>query len=351
MLLFLKGVFRERLTLKLIPHSDRSIYSFSLPRMVLFFLLFFFFTLQVTTGVLLVHYTTLFEQETGRSIRFMERLDEVQQENLSLRSSIEHLTLEAERIRDKLQELQEQDQRIRELIDTSDTGIFHLEVPLLKAHFLLPAEEWEGAYGIARLSSGEALDVQTAYGGMGGVNSLLDISSFVLLNRAHKTIDGLKKAIPQQMEQYEVLEEEVRQFSALLASKPAIWPLLDDGDGFITSSFGYRLHPISRIRQFHEGVDIGVWYNTPVVATANGVVEFSGWKGGFGRTVVIDHGYGYKTVYAHNNSLVVNPNDRVERGDTIAYSGNSGYSTGPHLHYEVILHGESQDPEKFFRRR
>lgn len=353
MLSFLRGIFRERITLKVIPHSHRSIYSVSLPRLVLFLLFFLFFTLQSTTGILLYRYTSLFESEAERSVRFLERLDTVQQENISLRRSIEYLSQEAERIQNKLQKLQEQDQRIRDLINTSEADLLQLEASRFFA-YNLPQKRGVGEiYGITQLSF--SCDGETAIpilqGGMGGSRILLDVSPFILLNRTHDTINGLKKAIPKQIEQYEELAEEVRHFSALLASKPSIWPLLDNGEGFITSTFGYRLHPISRMRQFHEGVDIGVWYNTPVVATAQGVVEFSGWKGGFGRTVVIDHGSGYKTVYAHNNQLVVSQDERVDRGDTIAYSGNSGYSTGPHLHYEVILHGEPQDPEKFFRRR
>lgn len=343
--------FRERVTLNIIPHSDRSIYSFSFPRLLLFLLLFIFLIVQITTTVLLLHYTYLFDRESSRSLRFLERVDDLQYENLKLRKSIEFLTHEADRIKDQLEDLQEQDQRIRELISASEemSSLKIQPFSSVVTDFLsLSLSEMD--YGIRSLNPGNTFNEKAlfSYQGIGGGKDLLDISSFILLNRVHESFNNLKKTIPQQIEKYEILEEELRYFSALLASRPSIWPLLDNGEGFITSKFGYRFHPISRVRQFHEGIDIGVWYNTPVVATADGVIEFSGWKGGFGRTVVIDHGFGYRTIYAHNSSLLVNNGDRVERGDVVAYSGNSGYSTGPHLHYEVIHEGEPQDPQVFF---
>lgn len=350
MFLLFKRLFNDKVTIKIIPHSERSILSISLSRSILFFVIFVFLSLQVTTTILLFHYTTLFESETQRSLRFLERLDEVQYENYKLRNSVEYLAVEAERIRDKLLELEEQDQRIRELINTSETTqILNPEEEIYIEDYHLSFNDMS-FYGIDNdlVFNLEFHERLYTFGGIGGRSSLLDVSSFMLLSRAQETFHGLKRAIPEQIEKFEDLKEEVRHYSERMVSIPSIWPLLDDGEGFITSSFGYRVHPISRMRQFHEGVDIAAWYNTPVVSTANGVVEFSGWKGGFGRTVIIDHEAGYKTVYAHNNSLVVEEGDLVKRGDVVAYSGNSGYSTGPHLHYEVLYEGEPKDPVDYF---
>ena len=123
-------------------------------------------------------------------------------------------------------------------------------------------------------------------------------------------------------------------------AKPSIWPVY----GSITSKFGTRRHPLTGRQHFHEGIDIGAQYRTPVRVTADGTVKFAGLKSGYGYTVEVDHGYGFKTTYSHCSSLAVTPGQKVTRGDTIAYVGSSGVSTGPHLHYEVSKDTTKQDP-------
>ena len=119
-----------------------------------------------------------------------------------------------------------------------------------------------------------------------------------------------------------------------------IWPV----SGPITSEFGWRTHPIFGNARFHSGLDIGADYGVPICAAASGVVIESGWIGGYGNTIMIDHGSGIVTLYGHNESLAVGVGQQVNQGDVIAYCGSTGNSTGPHCHFEVRLGGEPVSP-------
>ena len=119
-----------------------------------------------------------------------------------------------------------------------------------------------------------------------------------------------------------------------------VWPC----SGPITSYYGWRVHPIFGTRKYHSGMDIAVDYGTPIHAAAAGVVVYSGWMGGYGYAIMIDHGGGLVTIYGHNSSLAVSEGQRVSQGQLVAYAGSTGYSTGPHCHFEVRLHGEVTEP-------
>ena len=112
----------------------------------------------------------------------------------------------------------------------------------------------------------------------------------------------------------------------------------------ITSDFGWRIHPIYGTRRLHAGTDFGVDEGTPVHAADGGVVVEAGWVSGYGYTVIIDHGNGMSTLYAHNSDVAVSPGQTVSKGQVVSYSGNTGGSTGPHLHFEVRINGEPRDP-------
>ncbi|MCK9216782.1 MAG: M23 family metallopeptidase [Firmicutes bacterium] len=132
---------------------------------------------------------------------------------------------------------------------------------------------------------------------------------------------------------------------AYLKAKPSIKPV----QGKITAGYGYRKNPFSgRGSEFHKGVDIATRTGTPVVATADGTVTYSGWKSGYGNMVIISHGYGFITVYAHNSKLLVKIGDKVNRGQQISRVGSTGRSTAPHLHYEIKLNGKNVDPARYF---
>ena len=137
-----------------------------------------------------------------------------------------------------------------------------------------------------------------------------------------------------------------KQKSLIVKSIPSGYP---SSSRRITSSFGYRMHPISHTKKFHHGLDFGGKIGTPVVATADGIVEFSGFnKGGYGNLVVIAHNFGFKTAYGHMlDNLPLKSGDFVKKGTVIGYLGNTGRSTGPHLHYEVKYIKRVLDPRHF----
>lgn len=125
---------------------------------------------------------------------------------------------------------------------------------------------------------------------------------------------------------------------------PSAGGLIYPVHGPITSPFGYRVHPILGTSRFHSGLDFGVGYGTPVGAADNGLVIHSGWYGGYGNTIILDHGSGWTTLYAHASSLNVSQGQSVKRGQTVSFVGSTGMSTGPHLHFEVRYQGNPIDP-------
>ncbi|MBW2268157.1 MAG: M23 family metallopeptidase [Deltaproteobacteria bacterium] len=125
-----------------------------------------------------------------------------------------------------------------------------------------------------------------------------------------------------------------------LVSSPAVWPT----QGWLTSRFGTRVSPFTGKRQFHAGIDVAGAAGSDVIATADGKVVYAGKKGPMGNAVILDHGYGLRTHYGHNREVAVKKGERVERGQKIASLGNSGRSTGPHLHYTVELNGKAVNP-------
>jgi murein DD-endopeptidase MepM/ murein hydrolase activator NlpD len=132
-----------------------------------------------------------------------------------------------------------------------------------------------------------------------------------------------------------------------LASAPSLWPIM----GRVTSSFGERTDPFSGDAEgeFHSGIDIAAPSGTPIHATGDGVVVYAGWASGYGREVMLDHGHGVTTLYAHMASMTVIPGETVSRGQVIGYVGVSGRSTGAHLHYEVRIHNTPVNPHRYMR--
>jgi len=156
-------------------------------------------------------------------------------------------------------------------------------------------------------------------------------------------LSQLKGAASRQEASLQVLIEYFEDKRSLFASTPSIWPVR----GWVTSRFGSRISPFSGISNLHEGIDVAAQTGTPVVASADGVVIKAAFETGYGNMVEISHGYGIKTIYAHNSRINVKAGQRVRRGDVIAYAGDSGSSTGPHLHYEVRVNNLPVNPAKY----
>jgi len=165
-----------------------------------------------------------------------------------------------------------------------------------------------------------------------------------LMRDMHKQVDQLTVSMEVQENNFSLLIEALEDRRELLSCTPSIRPT----KGWISSSFGYRISPFTGKRELHKGIDIANHEGTKIIATANGIVTFYGRNGGYGNMMIIDHGYGMVSNYAHLKKNVKDVGDIVKRGDLIGYMGNSGRSTGPHLHYEVRLNGVPVDPDKYF---
>ncbi|HKL11044.1 MAG TPA: peptidoglycan DD-metalloendopeptidase family protein [Clostridia bacterium] len=159
-----------------------------------------------------------------------------------------------------------------------------------------------------------------------------------------KNTAELEKAEDELIDLAKKIEEEIRrkQSDAAYIGGIMTWP--SPGYTSITSEFGYRIHPILKTRKLHTGIDIGVPANSTIVAAQSGIVIAAGYNGGYGKIVMIDHGGGIVTLYAHNNTLLVGEGDKVEKGQAISKSGSTGLSTGPHLHFEVRENGKYVNP-------
>lgn len=165
-----------------------------------------------------------------------------------------------------------------------------------------------------------------------------------LIMEMHRHIDQLEYAVSHQHDSLTDLVKVVAERGDIMAYTPTIRPT----QGLVSSRFGYRQSPFTDQLEFHNGLDIANRQNTEIIATANGRIAFAGERGGFGRMVIIDHGHGLTTRYAHLELILGERGDMVKRGEIIALMGNTGRSTGAHLHYEMRLNGVPVNPEKYF---
>jgi len=194
------------------------------------------------------------------------------------------------------------------------------------------------------------IDDDTREAGIGGTDQRIDFGVPTgvnqLLNRLRTTVEKAERELQLQQTSY---SEAVRAYEVnreKYARLPAIKPM----EGFYSiHGYGVRLHPIFRVRKFHEGIDISNDRGTPVYATGNGIVESAGrMSAGYGNMIVVDHGFGYTSLYGHLEKILVAEGRSVKRGDMIGRCGNTGISTNPHLHYEVRKDGVLQNPVDFF---
>jgi len=189
-------------------------------------------------------------------------------------------------------------------------------------------------------------------GGIGGSDRYRSLKGFdnsAEIIETKKRIGRLQRMLVAQSKSFEDIFELARDKDAMLQSIPAIQPVANKDLRRIASGFGMRIHPIYKIAKMHAGLDFTADEGTEVYATGDGRIEAVDSKlSGYGHHVVIQHGFGFETLYAHLSKVVVKPGEKVIRGQVIGYVGNSGTSTGAHLHYEVIKNGEKMDPVFYF---
>ncbi len=230
-------------------------------------------------------------------------------ENSQLRAQLRLVQEKVAHIDETLDRVERFDQKLRSLTSLNDAGrnlaIGPLDAPQLGA---------------------------TDEDGPGGLDEDLD-------GKLDALVDGAVRSERSLAELQRYFEDQ----KSLLASTPSVWP----ARGWVTSDFGSRLDPYTAHRVMHRGLDIANRSGSPVIAPADGVVVFAGSEGGYGKVVILDHGFGVKTRFAHLSDVTASVGQKVKRGDGIAKMGNTGRSTGPHLHYEVRVNGIPENPRKF----
>ncbi len=179
-------------------------------------------------------------------------------------------------------------------------------------------------------------------------DSLARMTNTQLAADVQRKVDILEKEMYVQARSYDEIVELAKKQEARMENIPAIQPVLNKDLKRMASGYGWRVDPVYHVRRFHEGMDFTAPVGTDIFATGNGVVVYSGWRQGYGETVEIDHGFNYMTRYAHCSKRLAKVGQKVKRGDVIALVGNTGKSTGSHLHYEVRYLGQPVDPRNFY---
>jgi len=188
--------------------------------------------------------------------------------------------------------------------------------------------------------------------GFGGVNRYKDIRNFSnaeLVIEAEKKADKLSKQLYIQSKSFDEVIDLAKNKADMLASIPAIQPIANKDLGRVASGYGYRIHPIYKTRKLHTGMDFTAPQGTPIYATGDGkIAKVRRSRRGYGNHVIVDHGYGYQTLYAHMTKYIVYRGQKVKRGEIIGYVGNTGTSVAPHLHYEVIKNKRKINPVNYY---
>lgn len=189
---------------------------------------------------------------------------------------------------------------------------------------------------------------RASYGGTNRYEELMDLANADLVVNTTQKMDMLDRQLYIQSQSFDEVVKLCKENDEKLKCIPAIQPVANKDLKYTASGYGLRIDPIYNTTKFHEGMDFSANIGTPVYATGNGVVTKAGWQSGYGKIIKIDHGYGYETWYAHLNDMDVRVGQKVVRGQVIGEVGNTGKSTGPHLHYEVHVKGRVVNPVNYY---
>jgi murein DD-endopeptidase MepM/ murein hydrolase activator NlpD len=200
----------------------------------------------------------------------------------------------------------------------------------------------------------EPIEKSIREAGVGGADRYADIREKdiqhdKLVIALHEKVDKLRRKLYIESKSQDDVVRMAENKEKLFAAIPAIQPIANKQLIALASGFGYRIHPIYKVKKMHSGIDFAAEIGTPIYATADGVVIKADVKfSGYGKMVEIDHGFGYHSRYAHMHDFTVRSGQNIKRGDLIGYVGNTGLSTAPHLHYEVLINGAHVDPVHYF---
>jgi murein DD-endopeptidase MepM/ murein hydrolase activator NlpD len=295
----------KKITVILVPDSTKGPTQLKLPKLLLPLFVLFFLSCVVSLSWIFRDYQTMRDQ--------MPRLGQLEKENERQKRQFIHLSQRIDEIIGNMGQMKELD---------------------LKLKVMMNLETGEGS----------------GPGGVGGSGPSLPWPDYSeakthkeQVRLMHQSLDNLKTEVAMLKRDKSEFQKFLQSQKKLLASTPSIWPT----KGWLSSRFGHRVSPFTEEKEFHKGIDISARMGAAIVAPADGVVFGTDFDHGFGKTVVIKHGYGVVTLYAHVKKILVKRGQYVKRGEKIALVGSTGRSTGPHLHYEVHLNGLPVNPLRY----
>jgi murein DD-endopeptidase MepM/ murein hydrolase activator NlpD len=296
----------KKITIVLVPEGTNRVRQFRFPRFLPLVFILLFISCAVLLSWLIQDYRAIKVQ--------VPRLAYLEKERKRQKKQFVHLADRIDQISKKMGDLKEFDRKLR---------------------------------GMVNLETGED---KTEFRGIGGSDpSFIEPGNTMarthreLAALMYRSLDNLEDEIALGKQDKTELHKFLENQKILLASTPSIWPT----KGWLSSRFGYRTSPFTGKKEFHKGIDVSTRMGAPVVAVADGIVSAVGRDHGYGRVLSLKHGYGLVTRYAHLKKALVKKGQYVKRGETIALVGNSGRSTGPHLHYEVHLNRVAVNPLRY----
>lgn len=230
----------------------------------------------------------------------------------------------------------------------------NLEAEVERLHKQLSSMEYRDDNIYRVVLGAEPIDKSIREAGVGGMDRYEDIRNKNIIHediivKLNESVDNLRRKIYIESKSQDDVVDLAESKEKLFAAIPAIQPVANKQLIALASGFGLRIHPIYKVKKMHTGIDFAAAIGTPIYATADGVIDkldvsFSG----YGKMLEIDHGFGYRTRYAHMHGFAVRQGQKVKRGDLIGYVGDTGLSTAPHLHYEVFVNGIHANPVHYF---
>lgn len=296
---------RREYTLMIVPHHGQKVFSIRIPIKAVKYA-------AATMGICLTLLSgTIINYRHQAAVATQEKyeLNELREVNNKQHGELEELAQATIQLQQDMNRLNQLETDLRRMVNSEDSAAASRSAP-------------------PRL---------TNYNGQGGPDIQPNAAELTNL------VKELKTAVTQREQSLLELKNQLTEKNERLAVTPSIWPT----NGEVTSRFGWRSSPWGAGSDWHPGIDIANETGTPIVAAADGTVVNSGWVGGYGKMIEIDHGNGIVTVYGHNSQMLVTPGQQVKKGQTIAYMGSTGNSTGSHLHYEVRVNGTAVNPASF----
>lgn len=298
---------KNGLTLLLIPNNNSSIKEFKIPRL--------FLTSIIALVLVLVGSLAFYSFGYYQKVIDQVKLKNLEEENLVLLNRLHDINRDVLSLKKTIDALNKEDDMLRILADLPQ---IHEDIRRVG----VGGPEFVNERTVDKLSS----------------------RTMALTKKTIFDLDQLLREAKLQEASFKEISQKLSAEKDKVAHIPTIQPTY----GYVTAGYGYRRHPFTGRREFHRGIDIANRVGTPVYATASGVIKHVGYQRAYGKIIIVDHGYGYQTRYAHLHEILCRRGQRVKRHDMIAKMGSSGRSTGPHLHYEVLKNGKWINPLMHF---